>query len=136
MCGIADPSTVLPPRPTTSSPRSSDTSNCPSSDSSIRHHLSRSSAAHSSVKQVEESGPQEEYALFSVPSGTRAPLYATVTVDHKSLTMEVDTVDHKSLTMEVDTGASLKRLMIRCSLHTHCRRVMLSSKPTLESLYP
>ena len=43
------------------------------------------------MKQVEESGPQEEYALFTVPSGTRAPLYATVTVDHKPLTMEVDT---------------------------------------------
>ena len=65
------PSTISSPRPTTSSPCSSDTSNRQLSDSSIRHHLSRSSAAHSSVKQLEKSGLQVEYALFTVPSGTR-----------------------------------------------------------------
>ena len=59
-------STSISHHPSTiSSPRSSDRWNRQSPDSSIRHRLSRSSAAHSSVKQVEESGPQEEFVHCS-----------------------------------------------------------------------
>ena len=62
------------------------------------NHSSRSSTDHSStahpseVKQIsEEPNSTEEYTLFSIPSGSRTPLYATVLIDNSSLIMEIDT---------------------------------------------
>ena len=58
-----------------------------SSESFVHRPSTRSSSSHSSdVKRiVEEPDQQEEYTLFTLPSSTCAPLYATVTVDNKPL---------------------------------------------------
>ena len=52
-----------------------------------------SSTAHpSEVKQIsEEPNSTEEYTLFSIPSGSRTPLYATVLIDNSSLIIEIVT---------------------------------------------
>ena len=46
----------------------------------------------SDVKQItEEPVNSQEYDLFNLPSGSRAPFYVTVSIDNVSLPMEVDT---------------------------------------------
>ena len=70
----------------------SDSSRYSSSTRPFNRRSSRPSYRSSGVKQIaEEPDTTEEYTLFSLPSGSRTPLYVTVSINKSTLKMKVDT---------------------------------------------
>ena len=88
---VDSPFNRRPSRPSTSRPLSN-SSRYLSSTRPFNRRLSRPSYRSFGVKQIaEEPDTTEEYTLFSLPSGSRTPLYVTVSINKSTLKMEVDT---------------------------------------------